>query len=118
MSYGVAEQREAREWQSSVKQGKGRAVRCSEMRRRGNVWLSKGKAATGKAAALFGNAAATERKDMRGLAKAKQRNERPCKGMAKKRDALQWYGIALMCEGKAVKGVTVLRIAEADRKKG
>ena len=80
--------------------------------------LSKGKAATGKAAALFGNAAATERKDMRGLAKAKQRRERSRKGMAKKRDALRWYGIALMCEGKAVKGVTVLSIAEADRKKG
>ena len=29
--------------------------------------------------------------------------------MAKKRDALQWYG-------KAVKGVTVLSIAEAERK--
>ena len=55
---------------------------------------------------------------MRGLAKAKQRKERSRKGMAKKGDALRWYGIALMCEGKAVKGVTVLSIAEADRKKG
>lgn len=88
------------------------------MRRQSDVGLSQGKAATGKAAALFGNAAATERKDMRGLAKAKQRKERSRKGMAKKRDALQWYGIALMCQGKAVKGVTVLSIAEADRKKG
>lgn len=70
------------------------------MRRRGNVWLSKG-----KAAALFGNAVATERKDMRGLAKAKQRKERSRKGMAKKRDALQWYGAALMCEGKAMNSV-------------
>lgn len=52
------------------------------------------------------------------IATAKLRNERSCKGMAKKRDALQWYRIALMCEGKAVKGVTVLSMAEADRKIG
>lgn len=88
MSYGAAEQSEARQRQSyeeigRVKQGNGRAVRCSEMRRRGNVWLSKG-----KAAALFGNAAATERKDMRGLATAKLSQEqqwqsREKKGLAK-----------------------------------
>lgn len=69
------------------------------MRRRGDVVLSQGKAENG-------NAAATERKDMRGLAKAKQRNERPCKGMAKKRDALQWYDSAQHSRGRQKERMT------------